>query len=230
MTVSADWHDFATMIGGASAALTGLLFVAVSLNASRIAGHAGLRASAGQTLVMFITPLVTMAALLTPRQPDRVLGAEFIAIGLLAGLVLAVNDRVKRGLADEDLRLIAIFNRPAPNAITMLLVMASGGSWLPGRALACTCCCPRRSSRSSAACSMPGSSCSHHRKAGCREERARTCVGAALRWPIGKPTERSRQETKGAATSAAAGARRSCSRSPADRGARARTPTSRSGS
>jgi hypothetical protein len=46
MTASAGWFDFATMIGGASGALTGLLFVAVSLNASRIAGHAGLRASA----------------------------------------------------------------------------------------------------------------------------------------------------------------------------------------
>jgi hypothetical protein len=41
MTVSADWQDFATMIGGASGALTGPLFVAVSLNANRIAGHAG---------------------------------------------------------------------------------------------------------------------------------------------------------------------------------------------
>jgi hypothetical protein len=126
MTVSADWHDFATMIGGASGALTGLLFVAVSLNAKRIAGHAGLRASAGQTLVLFITPLVIMAALLTPRQPDWVLGAEFIAIGLLASLILVVNDRVKHGLADKDLRLIAIFNRPAPNVTTMLLVIASG--------------------------------------------------------------------------------------------------------
>lgn len=49
MTAPADWQDFAEMTGGASAALTGLLFVAVSLNASRIAGHQGLRASAAQT-------------------------------------------------------------------------------------------------------------------------------------------------------------------------------------
>lgn len=54
MTTPADWQGFAEMIGAASGALTGLLFVAVSLNASRIAGHPGLRASAAQTLVLFV--------------------------------------------------------------------------------------------------------------------------------------------------------------------------------
>jgi modulator of FtsH protease len=126
MTAAASWSDFATMIGGASGALTGLLFVAVSLNANRIAGHAGLRASAAQTLVLFLTPLTIAAALLTPHQPDWVLGAELIAIGLVAGMSLLVNHRVKLGLADEDLRLISIFNRTPPNVIAMLLVLASG--------------------------------------------------------------------------------------------------------
>jgi modulator of FtsH protease len=122
----ADWHDFATMIGGASGALTGLLFVAVSLNANRIAGHTGLRASAAQTLVLFIIPLFIAVVLLTPRQPGWVLGAELMGIGVFGGLVLLSNHRVKRGLADEDRRLISIFNRPAPNVIAMLLVMTSG--------------------------------------------------------------------------------------------------------
>ena len=58
------------MTGGASAALTGLLFVAVSLPASRIAGRQGLRASAAQTLVLFIAPLVIAAAHM-PTVCDR---------------------------------------------------------------------------------------------------------------------------------------------------------------
>jgi hypothetical protein len=126
MTSSADWHDFATMIGGASGALTGLLFVAVSLNANRIASHAGLRGSAAQTLLLFITPLLIAAALLVPRQPDWVLGAELTATGLLAGSVLLANRHVRLGLGDDELRLISIFNRPAPNVIAMTLVTASG--------------------------------------------------------------------------------------------------------
>ena len=123
---SADWRDFATMIGGASGALTGLLFVAVSLNANRIAGHAGLRASAGQTLVMVITPLLLGAALLVPGQPDWVLGAELAVTGLAAGAVLTANRQVKRGLSVDDLRLVSPFNRHAPNVIAVLLVVAGG--------------------------------------------------------------------------------------------------------
>jgi hypothetical protein len=126
MTVPADWQGFAEVIGGASGALTGLLFVAVSLNASRIAGHQGLRASAGQTLVLFLTPLTMAAALLAPGQPDWLLGAELITIGLISSWVLFSVGRRKHALADEDQLLIAIFNRRAPNMVVMLLFVASG--------------------------------------------------------------------------------------------------------
>lgn len=47
------------MIGGASGALTGSLFVSVSLNRDKIVHSAALRASAAQTLVLLIVPLVT---------------------------------------------------------------------------------------------------------------------------------------------------------------------------
>jgi hypothetical protein len=126
MTTPADWQGFAEMTGGASGALTGLLFVAVSLNASRIAGHQGLRASAAQTLVLFLTPLVMAAALLTPDQADWALGAELIAIGLTTSWILLSMRRVKRTLTDDDQRLIEIFNRRGPNVMVMLLFVASG--------------------------------------------------------------------------------------------------------
>jgi hypothetical protein len=126
MTVTGDWQDFAEMTGGASAALTGLLFVAVSLNADRIAGHQGLRASAAQTLVLFLTPLVIAAAVLMPDQPDPVLGGELIAIGLVASWALLAIGRMKRGLDADALRLSNVFNRRGPNILVMLLFVASG--------------------------------------------------------------------------------------------------------
>jgi hypothetical protein len=126
MTSPADWQGFAEMTGGASAALTGLLFVAVSLNASRIAGHQGLRASAAQTLVLFLTPLAMAATLLAPGQRGWILGAELIATGLIASWILLAIGRLKHGLADDDLRLISIFNRHGVNVVVMLLFVASG--------------------------------------------------------------------------------------------------------
>jgi hypothetical protein len=64
-----SWENFAVMARGASAALTGLLFVAVSLNREEIAREPALRASAAQTLVLLTLPLAISALLLTPDQP-----------------------------------------------------------------------------------------------------------------------------------------------------------------
>jgi hypothetical protein len=126
MTAPSDWQGFAEMTGGASGALTGLLFVAVSLNASRIGGHQGLRVSAAQTLVLFIAPLAVAAALLTPGQQDWVLGAELMVIGLVTSWILLGMRRAQHGLTDDDKQLIAIFNRRGPNVMVMLLFVASG--------------------------------------------------------------------------------------------------------
>jgi len=126
MTPSADWQNFAVMTGGASGALTGLLFVAVSLNASRIAAHPGLRASAAQTLVLFLAPLVMAMVLLAPGQAGWVLGAELIAAGLGASFsIVAIGER-KRGLTEDDKRLMSIFDRRDTNLSVMLLFVTSG--------------------------------------------------------------------------------------------------------
>ena len=60
------WSDFATIAGSASGALTGLLFVAVLLNRERIAANPALRSQAGQTLVLFMFPLIISIVLVVP--------------------------------------------------------------------------------------------------------------------------------------------------------------------
>lgn len=132
MASSANWQNFAVMTGGASGALTGLLFVAVSLNASRIAGHQGLRASAAQTLMLFMVPLVTATVLLAPGQADWILGAELIAAGLAASLGLLAIGQRKRRLSDDDKRLVSIFDRRDTNVVVMLLFVASGAVQMAG--------------------------------------------------------------------------------------------------
>ena len=51
------WTDFAVVVGGASAALTGLLFVAISINVASVGRSISLRSRGAQTLVLFASTL-----------------------------------------------------------------------------------------------------------------------------------------------------------------------------
>ena len=70
-----DWGNFAVIAGSSAGALTGLLFVAVSLNRERIARHAPLRAQAGQTLVLFMLPLLLSLLIVLPERSATAFGS-----------------------------------------------------------------------------------------------------------------------------------------------------------
>ncbi len=82
------WHEFAVMIGGAAAALAGLLIVAMSINIDQILKYDSLPARAAAALITMLSPLVVAVVLLVPGQPDEVLGIELAAIGVLLGIIL----------------------------------------------------------------------------------------------------------------------------------------------
>jgi len=50
-----SWDSFAVVVGGASGALLGLLFVAISIRLEVIVASSELRSRAAQTLVLFGT-------------------------------------------------------------------------------------------------------------------------------------------------------------------------------
>jgi Ca2+/Na+ antiporter len=80
-----EWDIFAVVVGGSAGALVGLLFVAISIHAARMAASPDLRGRAAQTLVIFAALLLIALLLAIPEQSQRVLGAEFL---LLAALVI----------------------------------------------------------------------------------------------------------------------------------------------
>ena len=124
------WSTFATVAGGAAAALTGLLFVAVSIRIEVIAKSMELRTRAGQTLGLFFTVLVVAILIAIPDQSQWVLGVELIALALISGaghLVLDRRARVDPNRQDDGVHAIAsILNAVAPNAITAILLLAAG--------------------------------------------------------------------------------------------------------
>jgi hypothetical protein len=77
----ADWHEFFTAAVGASAALLGLLFVAISINLKLILKHRHLPGRAAATLGTLLSALVVCIFGLVPGQSNRTLGLEILATG-----------------------------------------------------------------------------------------------------------------------------------------------------
>jgi modulator of FtsH protease len=75
-----EWTDLFVAVAGASAALAGLLFVAVSINVERIINYKGLPERALEALTMLLVPLVVSIAGLMPGQSHVALGTELLAI------------------------------------------------------------------------------------------------------------------------------------------------------
>ena len=95
------WAAFGGALAAVAGALTGLLFVALSVKATALAESPALRSRAAQTLVLFMTSVLIAVVLVAP-QPSTALGAELLALAVLCGAALLTLDRRAghaRGLA-----------------------------------------------------------------------------------------------------------------------------------
>ncbi len=79
---TADWANFFIAEVGASAALTGLVAVAISINLSRILSFASLPGLAASALILLGGVLVLTSVALVPHQPMLVFGLETFLIAL----------------------------------------------------------------------------------------------------------------------------------------------------
>jgi mannose/fructose/N-acetylgalactosamine-specific phosphotransferase system component IID len=128
--VTPGWENFAVISGSAAGALTGLLFVAVSLNRDRIVSHPALRGEAGQTLVLFLLALLLALLLVIPGDSARILGIVLVALAIVAGAIQILTWRGGRrssatGDAPAD-RLARLVDAVSPNLLTVLLTIVAG--------------------------------------------------------------------------------------------------------
>jgi hypothetical protein len=82
-----QWHDYFITVGGASAALTGLVFVAMSLNPRVIAQDPTHRHRAVGTLAGFTAIFVICGLGVMGGQDHQAVGLEWLIVSALAGVV-----------------------------------------------------------------------------------------------------------------------------------------------
>jgi hypothetical protein len=83
-----QWSDLFVATAGAAAALTGLLFVAVSINLDRILSFTGLPNRALATLILLLGATIVSILGLAPGQSTTALGIELLVVGLLAAMIV----------------------------------------------------------------------------------------------------------------------------------------------
>jgi modulator of FtsH protease len=81
VSVTAGWDNFFIAEASASAALAGLLVVAISINLARILEYAHLPGRALETLVLLFGILVAAIFGLVPGQSPSWFGGELLAVG-----------------------------------------------------------------------------------------------------------------------------------------------------
>jgi modulator of FtsH protease len=136
---TAEWGLFFSAETAASAALTGLLFVSISINLRQIVESPALAARSGKALATLTAVLLISTLCLVPGQGARVLGAEIAIAALLVWVMATIlqhraarkNPYVSRGTRDFHMVLTQGSALPMIVGAVSLIVGRGGGLyWL----------------------------------------------------------------------------------------------------
>jgi hypothetical protein len=126
------WGELFLAEAGASAALGGLLFVAVSINLNRILALRSLPGAALGSIVLLVAVLMVSILALVPGQPGWVLGSEVLVVGIVAWSVLTgIWIGALRAPIPNQPRFVPVISVVVTQAATLPVVVA-GVSLLVG--------------------------------------------------------------------------------------------------
>jgi modulator of FtsH protease len=133
------WVNFAIGLATASGALTGLVFVAVSLNAADVLGSAFHRRRAESTFVILLGILTASLLLLLPGQGRTAVGVEMLLVGAVLTYRTARTWPVLRTNLSREAAVSYLAGAIAHSLIVLggiaLLAHAGGGLYVIAAAL-----------------------------------------------------------------------------------------------
>jgi modulator of FtsH protease len=94
MVPLSEWQTLFSVQAESAATLTGLVFVAVSINLARILSTPGLPGRAAESIAQFLQVFFVCTAALIPRQPAAALATEIIVAALM-GWALQLASQIK---------------------------------------------------------------------------------------------------------------------------------------
>jgi hypothetical protein len=135
--VLSSWQTFFSTQAEVSAALTGLVFVALSINLKQILSIPGLAGRAGEALLLLLLPLLIGLAGALPQTSIRAFGAELLGLGLIdftaVSLIVQVGYRTSRSRprGEYAARVLMAEVAVVPTVVAGILLATrhSGGLW-----------------------------------------------------------------------------------------------------
>src|SRR5260370_32606579 len=110
---AAAWHDYFMMVGGGAAALTGLVFVAMSLHLDQIALNPAHRHRARTVLTGLTAVFIRCALVLMAKQSGQAVALELIVVLIVVEFVLFRS--ISQALVAADLSVRVLLWRTIGN-------------------------------------------------------------------------------------------------------------------
>jgi len=90
MVSISDWQTLFSVQAGSAATLTGLVFVAVSINLTKIIAFPGLPSRAAESIVQFLQVFFISTAALIPKQPTTGLAIEVLIVAVFSWVMQVI--------------------------------------------------------------------------------------------------------------------------------------------
>jgi hypothetical protein len=133
------WESFFIAQVGASAALTGLVFVALSINLQAVMQSPVLIGRAGEALIVLVQPVIVGLAILVPDMTDRKTGVVCLVVTLGGYLAvhriwwhgrIAARERPRREFVLRTTLLETASIPPVIGSIVLLAGYTGGLNWI----------------------------------------------------------------------------------------------------